>query len=805
MHFISPLLFWAGLGAVSAPILIHLLNRQKYKRIRWAAMEFLLLAFKRTRRRMQIEHLIILILRCLTMLMLGMVLAQPLLGAFVSGSRDVYVLVDDSYSMNYKSGEDTTFKRGQDALTQIITNLNPKDDIHVVMLSEVVKRRRLGGAVEPKFEATDGTLNKNDIERIKSEIPNLKASDMRTDMLAGLEEMYQLIFGASNKEQLTKELYIITDFQRNSWGLAPIKTITGTDSETTAPGEVDVAAVQKKFRDLFADLAQSRDGMEAKVVLVDVGEENSDQKKENFVIQNVTVDQKELVTGSFANFEVTVRNNGFTERNAVVEFYVDEAVTALTKTISNLKPNESASVTFRKRFTDTDAGAHYVTAVVNDELVADSAYYLGFKVRQGLKVLLVDGDKQPDVADIRSETWILRYILCPQSPDETPTENQQRLYILPPVVTDRLRGAKDESYDNYQIVMIANLKITESSPTDEQIELLENYVRNGGKLVIWVGDNVNATEYNQRLFQGGKGIMPAELGETKGDRYDDTKEMKDKTRFLTGELSHEIMRKFLVSKILERADESPDFSKYFMMKVPPKDTGVVARFDVVNTFSNILGEKLPAIVEKYFPNNGGRVILVNTTADGEWNNMTISPKDAIYVVLVHEIVLYLMRSERSNLLLGQPIERVYTLENRPDTTLLRIKSPNEDTSKVVSDSKVDELGDGRFALKAAVKDTYAAGPYMMEYTGSGLAESKDYFGVNVELAESDLTRVEPDKLRGVYPEFKVEKIIKPGDKIEALGINTSSNMWLYALIMMIVFLALESGLALLFGKRSSGA
>jgi hypothetical protein len=123
-------LFWGGVAAISSPILIHLLNRQKYKRIRWAAMEFLLLAFKRTRRRMQIEHLIILLLRCLTMLMLGMVLAQPILGGvIVSGSRDVYVLLDDSYSMEYKSGEESTFTRAQTALKKILNDLNPQDDV----------------------------------------------------------------------------------------------------------------------------------------------------------------------------------------------------------------------------------------------------------------------------------------------------------------------------------------------------------------------------------------------------------------------------------------------------------------------------------------------------------------------------------------------------------------------------------------------------------------------------------------------------------------------------------------------------
>jgi hypothetical protein len=45
--------FLAVAGAlISAPIIIHLINRMRFKRLRWAAMEFLLKAQKRNRRRL---------------------------------------------------------------------------------------------------------------------------------------------------------------------------------------------------------------------------------------------------------------------------------------------------------------------------------------------------------------------------------------------------------------------------------------------------------------------------------------------------------------------------------------------------------------------------------------------------------------------------------------------------------------------------------------------------------------------------------------------------------------------------------
>ena len=61
-----------------APILIHLLNKRKFKIVDWAAMDFLLDADKKNRRRIRLENLILLLsLRCLAVLLIGLLLARP--------------------------------------------------------------------------------------------------------------------------------------------------------------------------------------------------------------------------------------------------------------------------------------------------------------------------------------------------------------------------------------------------------------------------------------------------------------------------------------------------------------------------------------------------------------------------------------------------------------------------------------------------------------------------------------------------------------------------------------------------------
>src|SRR5215831_58885 len=102
--FLNPANMVLGGALISSPIIIHLINRMRFKRIRWAAMEFLLKSQKRNRRRLIIEQLILLLLRCLLVL-LAMLLVARFIGLnfaefFQSQSTTLHVIVlDDSPSM----------------------------------------------------------------------------------------------------------------------------------------------------------------------------------------------------------------------------------------------------------------------------------------------------------------------------------------------------------------------------------------------------------------------------------------------------------------------------------------------------------------------------------------------------------------------------------------------------------------------------------------------------------------------------------------------------------------------------------
>ena len=129
--FLHPILFWLGLGGISIPIVIHILNRRRFKIVDWAAMRFLLEAMRKNRKRLRLEELILLALRCLIVLLIGVALAR-FVGCSAldrlpsSGVSAVYV-VDDSLSMGQKWGDKSAFELARADLVERVEPMTMRD------------------------------------------------------------------------------------------------------------------------------------------------------------------------------------------------------------------------------------------------------------------------------------------------------------------------------------------------------------------------------------------------------------------------------------------------------------------------------------------------------------------------------------------------------------------------------------------------------------------------------------------------------------------------------------------------------
>ncbi len=100
MNFLNPILAGVGLACVSLPIIIHILMRRRRKPIMWAAMRFLLEAYRQHRKRIRLEQFLLLASRCLLLALIAVALGRPILGAAGAlggrGAVQLYILIDNS-------------------------------------------------------------------------------------------------------------------------------------------------------------------------------------------------------------------------------------------------------------------------------------------------------------------------------------------------------------------------------------------------------------------------------------------------------------------------------------------------------------------------------------------------------------------------------------------------------------------------------------------------------------------------------------------------------------------------------------
>src|SRR3970040_584830 len=96
LFFLHPIYLY-GLIAASLPLIIHLLNRRRLKRIRFPAVRFVLLSQRRISRSHRLRHWLLLALRTLAVLLLVLLLAHPIfqtgVGLFAGGGSLSLVIV----------------------------------------------------------------------------------------------------------------------------------------------------------------------------------------------------------------------------------------------------------------------------------------------------------------------------------------------------------------------------------------------------------------------------------------------------------------------------------------------------------------------------------------------------------------------------------------------------------------------------------------------------------------------------------------------------------------------------------------
>src|SRR5213076_119284 len=117
MNFLAPA-FLAGLAAISVPVIIHLIHRERRTVVEFPSLMFLQRIPYRSVRRQKIRHLLLLLLRCVALALLVAAFARPFFekkkpAITGSGAREVVILLDRSASLGYANRWSTAKDRAR--------------------------------------------------------------------------------------------------------------------------------------------------------------------------------------------------------------------------------------------------------------------------------------------------------------------------------------------------------------------------------------------------------------------------------------------------------------------------------------------------------------------------------------------------------------------------------------------------------------------------------------------------------------------------------------------------------------------
>lgn len=338
LSFVHPGFLLAGLLAVAVPVVIHLLFRQKPRRVEIGSVRFLKVALKDHARRRRVRRWLLMALRVAGVMLLALLFARPhLRGAPGAGrDREVVLVIDRSASMAAAVGGVSSFRRAQDAADAVLSGLPEQTAAHLAYADAAGVERaaapRVDRSVGPGAAATD----------------HGKALDWARDLM--------IVSGRHDRA-----VYYLTDLQRSG------------AASGDRPGWPEGVRVE----------------------VVDVGK----PVPREVAVSDVRVDRAEVRAGEPVTVSAVVVNTGvLPARNVPVRLTLEGPTrpTAPPRSVT-LEPGTSAEVTFPVVGLKPGVYRGSVDAEPRDDFPPDDRRWLAFEARSAETVLLVDGEPGPSV------------------------------------------------------------------------------------------------------------------------------------------------------------------------------------------------------------------------------------------------------------------------------------------------------------------------------------------------------------------------------------------------------------------------
>ena len=614
---------------VLLPLLIHLINLVRQRKVDWAAMEFLLKSHKKHRRWVWLKQFILLLLRMLAVATVVAMLAGLISrdqASFLSGqATHHYILLDDSLSMSDQTSGERAFDAAIQALTRIAEQLaNEPTDQKVTLLrfsqADIFRRGDESSADMNAILVDSGFVDAMEAQERQFDVTELAIQARPT-----LELANQLIANAAERRRV---VYLLSDFRAYEWDASS-----------------ELKESLRSLRKLDAD-----------VHLIHC----STRQRQNLSITEVVPEPGTIAAGVPTLVNIRVRNHGpssaqqLAVRVAVKSYPEDvflpqgqdveeEQVTTLV--VDEIAANESAVCQAQLKF--DRAGQHLVIAtIVGDAVKADNVRRCLLDVPSSVPVLMIDGSGQDEESFYLETVFAPGRVMTGINPVSRPTTF--------------LRDVTDEELARFAAIYLMNVERLDA----KGVAALERYVSRGGGLAVFAGDNVDPAFLND-LHAGGEGLFPVPV---RGPR-DNLRADPDTPDIQASD--HPIFRVLVDEGGKNRPLAKRIRIQRYLGLDPDAQLEDLPDSKVLATVQN--GD--PLVVAKRF--EGGEVIAFLTTASPAWNNWPMGPSYPVVILQLHGYLSANQQSFQSGTV-GEPIR--FQLDTSAYQPLVEFVTPPSDVA-----------------------------------------------------------------------------------------------------------------------------
>ncbi len=698
-------------AAAAVPIVLHLWKRRQQLDTPWAAMRFLVAALEKHTKRLRFEQLILLTVRVLTLLLFVLAVANPVVERDGSGR-----LSDRSHAILVL-----------DASYSMLYESDGESRFARArqLANELIERSGPGRAfaVLTLADPPQVIVGTPTFEHaaVAAEIAKMEAAPVGAKLLPALSHIERILDETNDGQASPAQVYFFSDLQRSTWQ----------------------EATSEECRVKLEQLAAR-----SNLTIVDVG----DRTGENLAVTALQQLEALPAIGSPFEFLATIRNFGEKPQLALpVELVVDGQI--VDRRSVDVPPQAGTTAAFGHRFGVDGQHRVEVRIAAADGLAIDDRRFLAVNVHETINVLCVHGKHE--------SARYLALALRAGTASETAIRVREGL-------ENDLLVANVNALDALFLCNVARFSADES-------RILSNFVKNGGGLAIFMGDQVQPENYNRRIgvAAGPQAILPVRIGgvESGMDIGLDPRAYE-----------HPIIRPF-------RGHE-----KAGLLSTPIWSYSRLQLIASANPQVGLWFGQNPGIVSAEV--GSGRVIVVATAASPlsldrnqdppvPWTAWATWPS---YPPVVHEMLKYLVGGQRHDrqVLAGEPLTAA--LPQTPSPSGLTISYGDASGQRVQG-----SLVDNRYTW--SFDDTFRTGFFTASYDDPALED--EIFAVNVGTLESDLTRLAAAQ---IPPELQLETaVLQDAGQLLTLGVGQQSYVrWL--LFPVLGLLLLEVFLVWLFAR-----